>query len=127
MRHISGKGSKNGGPPANISFVLQDEQGADGSSPKKDIWAMICQEARAVSIWALLSPLMRLAFAPLISQACASGESCAASNLSAIAGLLLCLFPKSVARNMAPGFIFASAWCVFCCDVPLSMFVRSNV
>lgn len=99
------------GPPTNVTVVLEKDE-AQGMYTK-EIWAMVTQEARAVSLWALLTPLLRLAFQPLISQACVgAGEMCPSSNLSALAGWLLSVFPRSVAQKMAPGFLFASAWYV---------------
>jgi hypothetical protein len=106
-----GESATNGksiGPPADISVILNNEM--EDEAPKKEVWAIVCREARAVSIWALMSPLLRLSFAPLISHACVSGDTCASSNLSVVARWLLGLFPRSVARDMAPGFMFASPW-----------------
>lgn len=113
------------GPPTNVTVVM-DEQEEVAGSYKEEVRAMLAQEARAVSVWALLTPLLRLALEPLTSQACEKdGDTCPSSNLTVLAGWLLSAFPQSVARNMAPGFIFASAWCVHQLSVSKSVLDRS--
>lgn len=99
-------------PPANVTVFLNEAESS--SKHKNDIWNLVAREARAVSAWAFLAPLLRLAFAPLI--ACVSGDTCSSRLFSVLAGWVLWLLPKSVAQNMAPGFIFASAWCVCCLE-----------
>lgn len=104
------------GPLTNVTIVLEEKEEETGSF-KNEIWTILTREARAVSVWALISPLIRLiALEPLISQACMAtdGETCpsSSSNTSALAGWLLTFFPRSVAKSLAPGFVFASAWCV---------------
>lgn len=105
--------SASAGPPTNVTIVLDEEVEEETELYKQRMWTMVTREARAVSVWALIAPLIRLVLEPLISQACvATEETCQPSNISALAGWLLSLFPPAVAKNLAPGFVFASAWCV---------------
>ena len=100
------------GPLTNVTIVLDEEE---KGLNKHEIWNLVTREARAVSVWALIAPLIRLLLEPLISLACVEtdGETCpSSSNISALAGWLLSVFPRAVAKNLAPGFVFASAWCV---------------
>lgn len=76
------------GPPANVTFVLDEEE--DDSS-KGSQWHLVCMEARSVSVWALVAPLLRIA-----SSSFGSME------------WVLAPFPAQ-----EPGFIFASAWLLF--------------
>jgi hypothetical protein len=84
------------GPPTNVTVVIKEEETGEC---KKDVWAMVTREARAVSVWALAAPLARLLFDP-------------SSIVYALTGCLLSVLPQAVAKNLAPGFVFASAWYV---------------
>jgi hypothetical protein len=111
------------GPPRNVTVVFHDDDDDDKEEEeeeetgfyKQEIWIMVTREARAVSLWALIAPLFRLALQPFISHACLATdvETCQSSNMSALAGWLLSVFPQTVAQNLAPGFVFASAWLLF--------------
>lgn len=112
---MTSRQSNGSGPPTNVTVVVGEEKTTTPSNnSRNEIWTIVTREARAVSAWAVLAPLMRLLFAPLVARACVgSHETCPSSNIfSVVAGWILCFFPKSVAQDMAPGFMFASAWCV---------------
>jgi hypothetical protein len=76
------------GPPANVTFLLDEDE--DDMSKGK-LLHLVCMEARSVSVWALVAPLLRIAL-----SSCGSME------------WMLALFPAQ-----QPGFIFASAWLLF--------------
>lgn len=83
------------GPPADVTVILEAEDEYDVVSKGK-LWHLVCTEARSVSVWALVTPLLRIALA-----LCGSVE------------WILALFPQGVGQDMAPGFLFASAWLLF--------------
>jgi hypothetical protein len=78
------------GPPANVTVILDEEEEDDLSKGK--LWHLVCTEARAVSVWALVAPLLRIALSSFGSMK-----------------WILALLPAT----QEPGFIFASAWLLF--------------
>lgn len=81
------------GPPADVTVVQEEpsDTGADLEKSKR-LYQLICTEARSVSVWALVTPLVRFSLSPLIKEAS-------------------WMLPSSgVAQDNAPGFVFASAW-----------------
>jgi hypothetical protein len=84
---------------------------------------LVLQEARSVSAWMAVSTLFRALIYTLIQlhslgreDGC-GGNQCesrlAASvfaNLSLLAGWILGAFPRKVASNAAPGFMYANPW-----------------
>ena len=96
------------GPPKDVTVVLNEDEAGDLT--KNEIWTLVTREARAVSVWALLAPIIRIVLSLLVSQTCVAEETCTADSFS------------------VPGFVFASAWYVLlmaCCRDDSGVFFPS--
>ena len=103
--HCEHSNSDESGPPADVTvpyIVLPKERNA---------WDLACMEARAVSVLCLLAPLFRLVLASLREWSGTDKQERADFVSMQVKGILSFL-PSAVAQDLAPGFIFASAWCV---------------
>ena len=90
--HVNGAG-----PLADVTVISLEAEDESDVVSKGKLWHLVCTEARAVSVWALVSPILRIL----------------ALSLRGSVEWMIPLFPRGVAQDMAPGFLFASAWLLF--------------